>query len=191
MITLDTIRKDLAGFLEKDKEIKFIEVRADTLDEALADAAVQFDTRVANLEYEVIERGFDGFLGIAKKPWYIKIYQNPDVVKKVVVGKNGEVIDSEEEEDVEKIISRDGEFFIHHFGTEIMLKVILPLGEGKAVTEDSVLETLNRPDTKSFDEQLVRSLVKMVQMILMPLLANTTTSLLLMRFLSLMYLPMS
>ncbi|MBQ8013116.1 MAG: FapA family protein [Treponema sp.] len=160
MITLDTIRKDLAGFLEKDKEIKFIEVRADTLDEALADAAVQFDTRVANLEYEVIERGFDGFLGIAKKPWYLKIYQNPDVVKKVVVGKNGEVIDSEEEENVEKIISRDGDFFIHHFGTEIMLKVILPLGEGKAVTEDSVLETLNRPDTKSFDEQLVRSLVK-------------------------------
>lgn len=160
MITLDTIRKDLAGFLEKDKEIKFIEVRADTLDEALADAAVQFDTRVANLEYEVIERGFDGFLGIAKKPWYLKIYQNPDVVKKVVVGKNGEVIDSEEEENVEKIISRDGDFFIHHFGTEIMLKVILPLGEGKAVTEDSVLEALNRPDTKSFDEQLVRSLVK-------------------------------
>ena len=51
MVTLEAIRKDMAGFLSKDKSINFIEVRADTLDEALADAAVQFDARVANLEY--------------------------------------------------------------------------------------------------------------------------------------------
>ena len=110
MVTLDMIRKDMATFLEKDKEIHFIEVRADTLDEALADAAVQFDTRIANLEYEVVERGFDGFLGLAKKPWCLKIYQNPELVKKVVVGKNGEVIDSEEEEGIDRITSRDGAF---------------------------------------------------------------------------------
>ena len=62
MVTLETIRKDMVGLLSKDKDIHFIEVRADTLDEALADAADQFDTRVVNLEYEVVERGFDGFM---------------------------------------------------------------------------------------------------------------------------------
>ena len=160
MVTLDAIRKDMAGFLEKDKEIHFIEVRADTLDEALADAAVQFDTRVANLEYEVLERGFDGFMGIAKKPWFLKIYQNPDTVKKVVVGKNGEVIESEDEEDIQKIVSRDGEYYIHHFGTDIMLKVLPPVGEGKPVDADVVLEDLNRPDTANFNADLVRTLVK-------------------------------
>ncbi|MBP3771615.1 MAG: FapA family protein [Treponema sp.] len=160
MVTLDAIRKDMAGFLEKDKEIHFIEVRADTLDEALADAAVQFDTRVANLEYEVLERGFDGFMGIAKKPWFLKIYQNPDTVKKVVVGKNGEVIESEDEEDIQKIVSRDGEYYIHHFGTDIMLKVLPPVGDGKPVDADVVLEDLNRPDTANFNADLVRTLVK-------------------------------
>ena len=160
MVTLEAIRKDMAGFLSKDKSINFIEVRADTLDEALADAAVQFDTRVANLEYEVVERGFDGFMGIAKKPWCLRIYQNPDTVKKVVVGKNGEIIESEDEEDIQKIVSKDGEYFIHHFGTDIVLKVTMPVGDGKPVDPEIVLEDLNRPDTKNFDADLVRSIVK-------------------------------
>ena len=159
MVTLETIRKDMVGLLSKDKDIHFIEVRADTLDEALADAAVQFDTRVVNLEYEVVERGFDGFMGIAKKPWLLKVYQNPDTIKKTVVGKNGEVIASEEEEDIQKIVSKDGEYFIHHFGLDIMLKVTMPVGEGKPVNVDVVLEDLARPDTKTFDADLVRSLV--------------------------------
>ena len=160
MVTLDTIRKDMAGLLSKDKDIHFIEVRADTLDEALADAAVQFDTRVVNLEYEVVERGFDGFMGIAKRPWYLRIYQNPDTVKKTVIGKNGEVIDSDDEEEIEKIVSKDGEYFIHHFGVDIVLKVTLPVGEGKPVDKDVVLEDLNRPDTKNFDADLVAKIVK-------------------------------
>lgn len=159
MVTLETIRKDMVGLLSKDKDIHFIEVRADTLDEALADAAVQFDTRVVNLEYEVVERGFDGFMGIAKKPWLLKVYQNPDTIKKTVVGKNGEIVASEDEEDIQKIVSKDGEYFIHHFGLDIMLKVVLPVGEGKPVNPDVVLEDLSRPDTKNFDADLVRSVV--------------------------------
>ena len=159
MVTLETIRKDMSGFLAKDKEINFIEVRADTLDEALADAAVQFDTRVANLEYEIVERGFDGFLGIAKKPWCLKIYQNPDTIKKVAVGQNGENIEEGANEDTERINSKDGAFYIHHFGNEIMLKVVLPVGEGRSVNPEDVLEEINRPDTKNFDKDLVTSLV--------------------------------
>ena len=89
----------------------------------LADAAVQFDTRVVNLEYEVVERGFDGFKRKEKKPWFLKVYQNPDTIKKTVVGKNGETVDAEDEEFEEKIVSKNGEYFLHHFGLDIMLKV--------------------------------------------------------------------
>uniref|UniRef100_UPI0038903ADC flagellar assembly protein A n=1 Tax=Treponema sp. TaxID=166 RepID=UPI0038903ADC len=160
MINLETIRKDMAGLLSKDKEIKYVEVRADTLDEALADAAVQFDTRVVNLEYEVLERGFDGFMGIAKKPWFLKIYQNPDTIKKSVAGKNGEIIQGDDDEDIEKIVSKDGMYYIHRFGTEIFLKVTLPVGDGKPVDDDVLVNDLNRPDTKSFEEAEVRKLAK-------------------------------
>ena len=160
MITLETIRKDMTGFLKKDKDIKSVEVRADTLDEALADAAVQFDTRVANLEYEVIEKGFDGFMGIGKKPWFLRIYQNPDTIKKVVAQKGGEAVDSEDEDEEIKIVSKNGMYYIHHFANDLVLKVTLPVGDGVPVSPEVVLEDLNRPDTKKFDAELVKSLVE-------------------------------
>ena len=88
MVKIDRIKKDLAEMLSVDKGIECIEVRADTLDEALADAAVQFETKVSNLEYEVVERGFNGVLGFAKKPWAIRVYQNPTTVVKSTTQKS-------------------------------------------------------------------------------------------------------
>ena len=46
MVTLEKIRSDLAELQKKDQSIKSVEVHADTLDEALADAAVQLNTIV-------------------------------------------------------------------------------------------------------------------------------------------------
>ena len=65
MVRLDRIRNDLEKQLQIDKSLKYIEVRADTIDEALADASVQLDTRIVNLEYEVLEKGFSGIIGLA------------------------------------------------------------------------------------------------------------------------------
>ena len=83
MVTLDTLREEMRKRLEKDKELHMVDVHADTIDEALADAAVQLDTKVSNLQYEIVEKGSDGFLGMGKKPWILKIYQDPSTVKKV------------------------------------------------------------------------------------------------------------
>ena len=76
MVTLDKIRSDMKERFMIDKELHMVDVRADTIDEALSDAAVQLDTKISNLQYEVVERGSDGFLSIGKKPWHLKIYQD-------------------------------------------------------------------------------------------------------------------
>ena len=60
MVDLDRIRKDMKALLEVDKELHSVDVHADSIDEALADAAVQLDTKVSNLQYEVIEKGSHG-----------------------------------------------------------------------------------------------------------------------------------
>ena len=52
MVTLDKIRQDMKSRLDIDKDLHHVDVNADTIDEALADAAVQLDTKVANLQYE-------------------------------------------------------------------------------------------------------------------------------------------
>lgn len=159
MVTLDSIRKDMAQMHERDKDISSVEVRADSLDEALADAAVQFNTKVNNLEYEVLEKGFDGFLGIAKKPWMIRVYQNPDTVKKVSSASSSDILAGFMGEE-KKSVSKDGLYYIHHFDNDLVLKVMLPEGKGHPVDINTILNDINRPDTLSFDEQLVRKLAK-------------------------------
>ena len=49
MVTLDKLRADMQTLLQVDKNLHFVEVNADTIDEALADAVVQLDTKLANL----------------------------------------------------------------------------------------------------------------------------------------------
>lgn len=157
MVTMEQIRKDMAPLLKTEQELHFVEVQADSLDEALADAAVQLDCHVSSLEYEVLERGFEGFLGLAKKPWSIKVYQNAETIAKTAkINAEGFIEDGNESE--ENIIrDKDAEFFVHRFGTEICLKVTMPIGEGKKVNPDDILAEVRRSDTVNFDEKRIRN----------------------------------
>ena len=80
MVTLDTIRKDMEAQLKLDKELHSVDVNADSLEDALADAAIQLDQKTSSLQYEVVERGSRGFFGIAKQPWKIRVYQTTDTL---------------------------------------------------------------------------------------------------------------
>ena len=73
MVSLEKIRADMQHLLERDKQLHNVDVHAESIDEALADAAVQLDTKAADLEYEVVEKGSSGFLGFGKKPWRLRI----------------------------------------------------------------------------------------------------------------------
>lgn len=160
MITLETIRNDMVAQLKRDQELQSVEVNADSIEEALADAAVQFDTRAVNLEYEVVEKGSAGFLGLNKKPWKLKIYQNPETIleKKKSVKEDIFANDSFDEE--EKVVDQDGLYYIHRFNSGINLKVLLPIGAGKPLDIHAVLHDIKRADTISFDEDKIKELVK-------------------------------
>lgn len=160
MVTLEQIKKDMAALLQTDKGIECVEVRADSLEEALADAAVQFETVVKNLEYEVVERGFKGVAGLAKKPWTLRVYQNPATVVKKAGSARRAVGEEGEEDEEEKIVPVDGAYYVHRFGSDIVLKVVLPKNGGNPVNENEILNDLRRPDTVKFDEPLVKKLAK-------------------------------
>lgn len=160
MVTLDKLREDMNTLLQVDKNLHFVEVNADTIDEALADAVVQLDTKLANLHYEVVEKGSDGILGLGKKPWKIMVYQDPSTIKKSTKLTSEGLFDTDEETETAKITNRDGLFYVRHFKSDIMLKIILPLGEGIPVEVKDVLDEIKRPDTISFDEELIKKCVK-------------------------------
>lgn len=52
--------------------MEFLEFTGKTVDEALTEAAIKLETTSDKLEYEVIEAGSNGILGIGKKPAVIK-----------------------------------------------------------------------------------------------------------------------
>ena len=160
MVTLDKIREDMNTLLQVDKNLHFVEVNADTVDEALADAVVQLDTKLSNLHYEVVEKGSDGILGLGKKTWKIMVYQDPSTVKKSSRLASEGLFDMDEEGESAQIVNRDGLYYLRHFKSDIMLKVILPVGEGLPIEVKDVLDEIKRPDTISFDEELVRKYVK-------------------------------
>ena len=156
LVTLEKIRTDLSELLKSDQELKSVEVYADTLEEALADAAVQLECKVINLDYEVLERGFNGFLGMAKKPWTIRAYQNDVAVAQTVSANAHELLSEEEIASQEEDLNKDGAYYVHRFGANIMLKVVLPVGEGKPVDAEAIVADVHRSDTISVDENKIR-----------------------------------
>ncbi len=160
MVTLEKIREDMNTLLQVDKNLHFVEVNADTIDEALADAVVQLDTKLSNLHYEVVEKGSDGILGLGKKPWKIMVYQDPATVKKTTRLASEGLFEEGEGGEAAQIINRDGLYYIRHFKSDIMLKVLLPTGEGLPVEIKDVLDEIKRPDTIEFDENLIKKCVK-------------------------------
>ena len=160
MVTLDKLREDMKTLLQVDKNLHFVEVNADTVDEALADAVVQLDTKLSNLHYEVVEKGSDGILGLGKKPWKIMVYQDPSTVKKTQRLASEGLFDLDEEGEETQITNRDGLYYIRHFKSDIMLKVLLPQGEGLPIELKDVLDEIKRPDTINYDEELIKKCVK-------------------------------
>lgn len=52
--------------------MEFIEITAKTVDDAITDALLKLGTTSDQLDYEVIEKGSNGFLGIGSKPAVIR-----------------------------------------------------------------------------------------------------------------------
>lgn len=57
----------------------YIEISAKTVDDAITEAVIQLGTTHDQIEYEVIEKGSAGFLGIAKKDAVIKVRKKNSV----------------------------------------------------------------------------------------------------------------
>ena len=107
----------------------FIEVTAKTVDDAITEGLIKLGTTSDKVEYEVIEKGSSGFLGIGSKPAVIKIrkkstmedvirdfltdvFQAMDMVVEIVINKDedSKVIDVElRGEDMGVLIGKRGQ----------------------------------------------------------------------------------
>lgn len=160
MVTLEMIRKDMKLLLQADQAIRYVDVSADSIDEALSDAAVQLDSKISSLEYEVLEKGFNGVMGFVKRPWLIRVYENASVISNKKKKRDTAIFSDDQFEEEEVNIDRDALFYVRYFTSQIHLKVVPATGSGQPIPLKEVLARLKRSDTISIEESLVKKFVE-------------------------------
>ena len=160
-IGFDAIRELMRRYLDEDGEKRSIMAEGATIEEALKSAAVQLDCPVARLEYDVVEKGVQGFIGVGSKKWKIAAYEAS--VKKKVEASQDTSMDGDVDLNVEvKVIQKDidGQAFVRLASDGALLKVVMPQGRGKRANEKQAIDKLHSRAIHSFDEALVKETVK-------------------------------
>ena len=140
MVDFTQLQEILTDRLEQDRAVQSVEVTGPTLEAALSDAAALLNTSIRHIEYEVMERGSPGLLGMGKKDWIIQAYQKIIISKKSEMG----LLEEELADHGPVVEDRDGQVFVH-FTTEghAMLKATAPSGNGRRASELYAIQTLN------------------------------------------------
>jgi uncharacterized protein (DUF342 family) len=158
MVEYAQLQEILTEYLEQDRAVQSIEVAGPTLEAVLADAAALLDTSVRHLEYEIVERGNPGLLGIGKKEWRIQAYQ------KIIISKKEKDMGLLEEELADQgpvIEDRDGEVFIHFTSTgDAMVKATAPSGNGRKASEVYAIQSLNDRQALEVNPNQVAKIVR-------------------------------
>ncbi len=95
-----------------------VEVKGETIDEAINNAMIELSTTSDNIAYEVVKEGTSGFFGIGAKPFIIEAYRKDDkeeIYKKESVSKKEKLVENESgvyEFKTDKISTNKG--FVQH-----------------------------------------------------------------------------
>jgi uncharacterized protein (DUF342 family) len=143
--------------LEADRVVRAVETSGATLDEALNEAATLLNLLASHLEYETIERGFPGFLGVAKKKWKIRAYKRLTTEKQATARA---MANSLTETVTARVVDKDGEFFVHLFDDGVKLKVTPPSGAGKRVNLDQIRQVLKMRNVSEIFEDILALMVQ-------------------------------
>lgn len=142
---------------QADNEKKFVNVSGDTLEDALREASVELGLGIKKIEYEVLEKGSSGVLGMGKRPYLIIAYpaQNqPELVE------GEDALDMDFGFDTGEPEQRDGEAIVRLTPDGIMLKVTKPVGGGEAATEREAIQALTQRTSEKVDTSMVAKAVK-------------------------------
>jgi uncharacterized protein (DUF342 family) len=157
-VGIGEIAELMRRYLDEDASKKSIVVEAATLEDALEDAAVQLGLPTRRIDFEVIEKGETGMLGIGRKAWKIKAY--PSAEKRELAKSADESMEESIPEAAAVVKDRDGECFVRLSSEGALLKVVAPLGKGKRVSERHAVDRLQSRAVRTFDEEMVREVVK-------------------------------
>jgi len=157
-ITLEQIQEYMRSQSEEDRSNRTLAVEAASVSEALKKASIELGTPVRRLEYEVVQKGSAGFLGLGAKPWKVSVYEKSREVKTAAeaeeTGAEGPAAGAP------RVVEAPGEVFVRIGADGAFLKVTRPKGRAPRATEIMALEKLSLRGVSNFDQSLVARVVK-------------------------------
>jgi uncharacterized protein len=155
-ITLEQVQEYMRARSTEDKANRILAVEAGSIPDALQKASIELGVPVRDLEYELVQKGAAGVLGMGARPWKLSVYERARVAAPVPV---------EEEPAAEaaapgRLPDQPGEVFVRISSDGAFLKVTRPRGRAPRATEIMALEKLSLRGVASFDQSLMARVVK-------------------------------
>ncbi len=156
MIKLDQIKEEMAEMHNIDSGRFFVDISGETLDEALANAAIQLGLPTSALDYEILQKGISGFFALFPKEWKIRAYESvkPRKLKEEIQQNTEEAV-----EETETIPDKDGMVYVFCSAEGIYLKVTAPTGNGKEATVKDAIEKFNDRTLPVPPDKLIEKIV--------------------------------
>ena len=162
-IGLPQIQELMRRYLDEDREKTSVAAEAVSLEEALRNAAIQLECPVASLDFEIVEKGVSGTLGLGRKPWRVRAYK-ASVKKEVAaaaVSPFGEDLLSEDSGAALEPKDKDGGVFVRLSADGALLKVTSPIGRGRRATEKAAMDKLHERAIHDINQPMVREVVRL------------------------------
>jgi len=154
------LKELLKKLLEEEDNISSIEVRANSIEEALQKACEKLGVSIAEIDYEIKEFGNKGVFGFGKKDFVVEVYKSrikSEIFQNIL---SSEDISKGEDVIVEQVIDRDSEAFLRVTSRGALLKVTPPVGKGRRISEAEVLNIINTRGVTNFNRDLVKKIIK-------------------------------
>jgi uncharacterized protein (DUF342 family) len=156
VIRYPEIQEYLKKRLVNDKQQRYVNVSGSSLEDALKQASIELSLPIKRIEYEVLDPGSKGMLGMGKKPCLILAYPAAVEVNEESVA----IAESDFDIAFEMSKSRDGKVFIRRNADGVYMKISEPEGDGVKVTEKMAMDEVVRRDIIGPDKQMISKLVK-------------------------------
>lgn len=158
MITYDKIQNFMRSMRDEDRGRRSINVSGQSLQDALEQASIELQIGVSEIEYEVLDKGNSGVLGLGRRPVLILAYAK----QKASAGTADFDADMGFDLGFEEVESndRDGDALVKLSPNGILLKVKPPVGNGKPVTVRKAMEAITARTGEKLNTALVEKAVK-------------------------------
>ncbi len=156
MVDITELREYMKTQAESDRNMKWVQVEGEDIEDALRQAAIELGLPVKKLDYEIRESGRKGKLGLRPKKCVIVAY--PSLTEATP--------ESETEEDFtvpgveEKPADVDGRVAVRFTDEGVLLKVFPPEGKGRRITVKEALAKVKERSVKDINHALIEKVVQ-------------------------------